>query len=66
MDHGNPTLPMPNLKSLVPDCPRDWRWVTAMRREIREASPGKKRFAVLLIRPITWPLCIQLLYQFKC
>lgn len=50
MDCGNPTLPLARPQSLVPDCPGGWKWVTAMRREIREASPGKKRLAVLLIR----------------
>lgn len=46
-----PPFPLPDLSLLpVPDCPGGWKWVTAMRREIGEASPGKKRLAVLLIR----------------
>lgn len=43
MNHGNPALLIPNL-SLCIRLSRGWRWVTAMRREIREASPrGKKK-----------------------
>lgn len=49
MDYGNPTIPIPTLV-FVPGCPGGWRWVTAMRREIREANPRKKRLTILLVR----------------